>query len=138
MTETDATDRPRPPTHGVFRIIAGFVIGYVVMVLLITLVQEVLFGGVSFGESSTGVLLGAGLLTVGCAVVGGWLAARIAGHRPWLVAGIMSALVAAETTALVVTGRVGGPLWFDVLAALSLMAGLFAGAWLTTLDPASD
>ena len=138
MSDNDATGRPRPPTHGVFRIIAGFVIGYVVMVLLITLVQEYLFGGVSYGESTTGVLLGAGLLTVGCAVVGGWLAARIAGHRPWLVAGIMSALVAAETTTLVITGKVDGPLWFDILAALSLMAGLFIGAWLTTLDPRGD
>lgn len=134
----DTTGRPQPPTHGIFRIAAGFVTGYVVMVLLITLVQEVIFGGVSYQESSTGVLVGAGLLTVGCAVVAGWIAATIAGHRPWLVAAIMSLLVAAETTALVITGKVGGPLWFDALAALSLMAGLFAGAWLATLEPGGD
>ena len=138
MNDKDSTGRERPPTHGVFRIAAGFVTGYVVMVLLITLVQEVIFGGVSYHESSNSELLGAGLLTVGCAVVGGWTAAAIAGHRPWLVALIMSLLVAAETTALVITGKVGGPLWFDVLAALSLMLGLFAGAWLSTLEPKSD
>lgn len=138
MTDTDPTGRQQPPTHGVFRIAAGFVTGYVVMVLLITLVQEVIFGGVGYYESPAAELIGAGLLTVGCAVVGGWTAAAIAGHRPWLVAAIMSLLVATETTALVVTGKVGGPLWFDVLAALSLMAGLFAGAWLSTLEPARD
>jgi hypothetical protein len=40
----------------------------------------------------------------------------------------MSGLVVLETTALLATGRVSGPLWFDILAAVSLIVAILVGA----------
>ena len=112
------------------RVLGGTFLGYLVMGLLITLVQEVGFGGVHYGDSSLLVLLVAGLGTFLSAAAGGALAAGIAGRGAWFAAGLMVALVGVETTWLVRTGRADGPLWFDVLAAVSLMVGVVVGALL--------
>jgi hypothetical protein len=108
--------------------VLAVVVGYAAMVLLITLVQEVLFGGVSFHTSSFAELVAAGGLTFLCACTGGFLAAVIAGRRAHLHALAMSVMVGIETTVLVLTGRVGGRLWFDLAAAGSLVVGIFLGA----------
>lgn len=105
------------------------VAGYAVMVLLITLVQEVWFGGVAYGTTPTGRLAAAGLLTMVAAFIGAVVATVVIRRSTYLPALIMSCLVALETTALVVTGRVGGPLWFDILSALLLVLAILGGAW---------
>lgn len=107
--------------------------GYVLMVVLITLVQETWLGGVSFQKSGAGVLVAAGAGTVLSAVAGGAFAALVAPARPHLHALAMCVLVAVETSYLVATGRVGGPLWFDLAAAASLVVGILAGASLVAL-----
>ncbi len=104
------------------------VVGYAVMVVLITLVQEVLFGGVSFYRSSLSELAVAGLLTTLSAVAGGFVAAALAGRAPLGHGLAMSVLVAIEMTALLSTGKLEGPLWFDLAAAASLVVGILAGA----------
>jgi hypothetical protein len=109
-------------------IIAGVICGYAAMVVLITLVQETWFGGVGWGITPVGTLLVAGFFTMLAAAVGAVLATAIARSRRRLPALIMSVLVGIETTTLVLTGRVGGPLWFDVLAALSLVFAILVGA----------
>ncbi len=111
-----------------FRVVAGVVAGYAVMVLLITLVQEVIFGGVSYYDSPLRELVVAGLLTTLSAVAGGALAAWISSPRPMLPPLIMSLLVVVETTYLTLQGDLEGPLWFDIVAAASLIVGLLAGA----------
>ena len=110
------------------RTAAGIVIGYAVMVVLITLVQETWFGGVSLGESSVPVLVAAGLLTSVAAALGAVAATVIAGSSGRIAAVAMACVVVVETTALVVTGRVSGPLWFDLLAAGSLIVSILLGA----------
>jgi hypothetical protein len=119
------------------RTLAGVLFGYALMVLLITLVQEGWFSGVAWGETPLGDLLLAGLLTCVAAVVGSMAATAIARPTGRLAALIMCVLVAIETTALIVTGRVGGPLWFDLAAAASLIVALLTGAEvvLRTVDP---
>ncbi len=121
------------------RAVAGIVAGYAIMVLLITLVQEWWFGGVQFGRSSPGVLVVAGLLTSLAAALGGALATFIARPTGRAAAILMSCIVAVETTVLVVTGRVAGPLWFDLMAAASLVVAILAAAEafvrVTTLRP---
>ncbi|MCH8955440.1 hypothetical protein IIA28_09030 [candidate division KSB1 bacterium] len=64
------------------RSLAAVVIGYLVLVALITLVQEVWFGGVGFYKSSLTVLMVAGFFTFLSAVAGGLVAVLIAkSHR---------------------------------------------------------
>lgn len=109
------------------RILGAFVVAYAVMVVLITLVQESWLGGVSYAHSSLGVLLVAGVLTFFVAAFAGWLGTWLCGRAGLLVALLMSGLVVVETTALIVTGRVAGPLWFDLAAAGSLITGILIG-----------
>lgn len=115
------------------RSVAAVLVGYVTMVVLITLVQESWFGGVSLQKSSPGVLVAAGAGTFLAAVIGGAVAGLIARAHPQLHALAMCVLVCVETTYLVLTGRVGGPLWFDMMAAASLVVGIMAGATLYAL-----
>jgi hypothetical protein len=110
------------------RTIAGVVLGYAIMVVLITLVQETWFGGVAWGETPLAPLLLAGVFTCLAALIGAAAATAIARPGGRAAAVVMSCLVAIETTVLVVTGRVGGPLWFDIAAAASLIVAIVLGA----------
>ncbi len=112
------------------RSVAAVIVGYIVMVVLITLAQEGLFGGVTFHGSSWTVLTVAGALTFVSAGAGGAVAAWIAGHHGRIHAGVMGALVVIETTALITTGSFAGPLWFDLAASASLIVGILLGAYL--------
>jgi hypothetical protein len=107
------------------------------MVILITLVQETWLGGVSFGESSFGVLTLAGAFTFLAAVVGGYLTALLAPGNGIAHAGVICLLVVAETTYLITSGRVEGPLWFDLAGGASLLVGLLLGAWLRRFFPST-
>jgi hypothetical protein len=111
----------------VIRGILAVVAGYAAMVVLITLVQESWLGGVVFGESSLRVLILGGAGTFLAAMIGGVIASAISGWRR-IAPLVMCAVVVVETTTLVVTGRVGGPLWFDLSAAASLLVGIMFGA----------
>ncbi|HWM94894.1 MAG TPA: hypothetical protein VN493_29335 [Thermoanaerobaculia bacterium] len=119
-----------PKAIAVLRILVGIVAGYALLGLLITLVFENGLGGVSYAESSAGVLLLAGFCGFASAVTGSMAAALISGGRRWITATVMSLLVMAETTWLVTSGRADGPVWFDALGALSLIAGIQLGAFL--------
>ena len=110
------------------RTLLGVVVGYLVMVALLFLVQDVSFGGISFDKSSTLELLIAGPLSALAAVVGGVTATAIAGMKTRTAGVVMSVIVVIETIYLVTTGRVGGPLWFDLLGSGSLVAGILVGA----------
>jgi hypothetical protein len=105
-------------------ILFGVVIGYGLMVLLITSVQEWIFHGVSYNKSSIAVLVIAGLGTFLSAVAGGWVAFRINSGKTRLSNMIMSVMVVIETTWILLTFKADSPLWFDILAALSLIIGI--------------
>jgi len=112
------------------RSVVGVLIGYALMVLLITLVQETWFGGVSYTKSPVGVLVVAGLFTFLSAVVGGYAAGLIAGHHPGWHGAVISLMVACETTWLISSGRTHDPIWFDTTAAGELVLGLMLGSLL--------
>ena len=103
--------------------------GYALMVGLITLVQEVWFGGVGWGTTPVGRLAAASLLTMLAAFIGAAVATAIRHGRTFVPAIIMSCMVAMETTALVITEKVSGPLWFDALSAVLLILAILAGSW---------
>ena len=84
------------------RILLGVIVGYAVMVLFITLVQETWFGGVGWYESTLTELGVAGLFTCLSAAIGAAAGSAIAGSRRFIVASIMSTLVVIETTALTI------------------------------------
>jgi len=108
--------------------VSAILAGYIVLILLTTAVQEGLFGGVSFVESSVAELVAAGLLTPLAAVAAGATTAWIARRRPLLHVLPMTIAIVVETSALYRSGRVDGPLWFEALAAAALVAGALAGA----------
>ena len=82
----------------VLRTILGVVVGYALMAILITLVQEAWFGGVAWGETPIGKLLLAGLLTCVAALVGGVVATLVARPAGRIAAVIAGFLVVVETT----------------------------------------
>ena len=110
------------------RTVAGVVCGYALMVVLITLVQEAWFGGVGWDKTPFGILAIAGFFTCIAAAIGAAIATAIARPAGRVAATIMSCLVVIETTVLVVTGKVAGPLWFDLVAAASLIVAILLGA----------
>jgi len=112
------------------RSISAVVIGYLVMAALITLVQEVWFGGVGFYKSSLVVLMVAGFFTFLSAVAGGLVASLIAKSHGKIHALVMCLLIVVETIQLIVTGGSSDPLWFDILASGSLIIGIMLGAFL--------
>ena len=120
--------------HAVGRTIAmtvlGTIVGYLVVALASTLVQEVWLGGVSYRNSARTVLILAGVFTPLCAFLGGLVSALIAARARWLAALLLSALIATETTYLYVTGRVDGPLWFEAGAGGALIVAVFAATWM--------
>ena len=112
----------------ILRTSAGVVVGYAVMVVLITLVQETWFGGVGFETSSFSVLAAAGALTSVAAAIGSVAATAIARPFGRLAAIVMACVVVLETTVLILTGRVADPLWFDLMGAASLIVSILVGA----------
>lgn len=105
------------------------VAGYAMMILLIVLVQEGIFGGVTYQETPLPQLLVAGVLTTASAVAGGAVAARVFGKPFFPPALAMCGLVVLESTYMIGSGRMPGPLWFDIMAASGLLVGILLGAF---------
>jgi len=114
-------------TLSALRSVLAVIVGYVVMVVLITLVQEGAFGGVGWYESSIPVLLVAGLGTCLSGVVGAYVTGPVSGKRALPHAAVMAGLTVVEMIALSVTGKLSGPVWFDVIAEASLFAAILVG-----------
>jgi hypothetical protein len=111
------------------RSVAAIVIGYAVMIAGAWLGQESVFPGTEYGKSPILELLTVGVLTATLAGTGGAVTAVLAPSRPFLHLLPMAVLISIETISLYVTGRVRGPLWFELLAGTSLIAGTVIGAW---------
>src|SRR5205085_8482075 len=113
----------------VVRSTAAIIVGEVLLYAGTWLVQEPIFGHVTYSDNLA-TLIGAGLLTPVAALVAGFAVALIAGVRPYLHLLPMCALIFVETIYLFSRGLVDGPLWFEASAGLSLILGALAGAWL--------
>ena len=111
------------------RSVLAIVLGYAAMVAGAWVGQESVFPGTEYGSPvfELGVV---GVLTAALAGTGGAVTALLAPSRPYLHLLPMAALICVETTLLYSTGRVTGPLWFELLAGASLIAGTIVGAWL--------
>ena len=108
----------------------ALVAGYATMIICIFIVQEGMFGGVTYQKTPLPQLLVAGILTSASALVGGAVGAWVFGKPFFPPALAMCGLVVLETTYMIAAGRLPGPLWFDVAAASGLLFGILLGAFL--------
>ena len=113
---------------GVTRTLTAVVLGYIVLVLASTFVQEYLFHGVSYHRSPLSTLIGAGILTPFSGVLAGLTTAAIAGRAFVLHVVPVCVWISIETSILYARHIVDGPLWFEGSAGLMLIAGCVAGA----------
>lgn len=108
-------------------IILAAVLGEITLILGTTLAQEVLFDGIDYYTSPMSDIVFGGLATFIAAVLAGVVAAmpvKAVSRLPHL---IISLIIVMETTYLMASGSLNGPLWFDLLALASLIIGVWAG-----------
>ena len=110
----------------VIRSIGAPILGYALIVIGALMFQEGLFGRVTHDSSITAILIGGGLTVVAC-VVAGYLVAQIAPQAPVAHALPLMIWLSIETTLIHLEGN--SPLWFDVLAGGSNVAGVILGVW---------
>lgn len=105
----------------------GIILGEVALVVFTTLAQEVIFDGIHFYKSDNFTLLVGGFLTWLAAILAG-MVARIAGKSLcWYIPAGITVLIIVETLYLISNGISSGPLWFEFLAAASLITGIWIG-----------
>jgi archaellum biogenesis protein FlaJ (TadC family) len=109
------------------RSIGGMIAGYGIFVIG-TIVARLPFEPLSYGQSSAPKLLVAALVVPWSGALGGIVTAMIVPMRPILHIIPAMFLIALESSWFYITGRVDGPLWFEVGAALSLILGFPIGA----------
>jgi len=110
------------------RSIGGVVGAYLILSLIMVVVVELALGGASFRESTVTVLAVAGLSGILAAVLAGYVGTSIAGRAPRWHALAMIAVIAFDTTWIVVRGVGSDPAWFTIASGSALCAGLAAGA----------
>lgn len=111
-------------------IILASVLGEISLVLLTTIVQEVLFDGISFATSSNSEMIFGGLATFFAAVIAGVIAAAITKGSSVIPPIFISILIFAEMTYLMLSGKLDNPIWFDILSGLSLILGIWLGNYI--------
>ncbi|TVZ59478.1 hypothetical protein NA63_2013 [Flavobacteriaceae bacterium MAR_2010_105] len=117
-------------TKFVFKIFIAIVVGELLLVLLTTLAQEVLVDGVHLYKSSLADMIIGGGATLLAGAVSGFTAAFIAGQSVKIPHAIISILIVVETTYLILSNKVSGPLWFDIISALLLIGSVWVGYYL--------
>lgn len=111
------------------RTVSAIPLGYGVLILASTYVQERMLHGVSFHKSSLATLIMAGVLTPFSGMVAGMATAAIAGRAFMLHVIPLSVWICIETYILFTHHIVDGPLWFEGGAGAALVLGVVAGAF---------
>ena len=107
----------------------AIILGYIVMVAGAWIAQAGIFPGVAWGYPSAATIMALGLVTSAMGGVGGAVTVFLAPSRPYLHLLPMALLISTETIFLYLSGKVHGPLWFEMLSGASLIAGTFLAAW---------
>ena len=115
----------------IVRVIGSLLVGYLGIVIGALLGQDLLFGGVSSydGTPASTLWIAGGLTTLG-AVAGGAAMAWISRFHPWVSVSLLGAWLIFERIYLARQGILDNPLWFDAVAAASVIAGVALGAFL--------
>lgn len=110
-------------------IILAAVLGEITLILGTTLAQEVLFDGIDYYTSPMTDIFFGGLATFLAAVLAGMVAAMPVKAMSPIPHLIISLIIVLETTYLMASGSLNGPVWFDMLASASLIIGVWAGLY---------
>ena len=116
------------------------VAGYAVMILGLLLTQDLSLGRVEFGITPMWKIPLVGIGALASAALGGWVAFLISKSKKLIPQIIMAGLTVVETTALLMEGALTNPLWFELLAELTLIVGIIGAGYLASkgrLFPAS-
>ena len=112
------------------RLLVVAFVGYLVIALLQTLFLELILDGQVAPEASIGIQVGGLAGTVVSGVVGGFLAARLGGKRPWLHCIFVLVPLLLDTIYVLTESNAGHPLWFNLAGSMTLMAATAFGGWL--------
>ncbi len=108
------------------RFLLAIILGYAAMILGLVLVQDLTLGRPVLGETP---LWNIGLVGVGsflAAGLGGFMAAKIS--KAFLPAIFMCVATVLETINLTLSGKFDNPMWFEIVAELTLILGIIWGA----------
>lgn len=111
----------------IFKVVLAAVVGEAVLVLLTTVAQEVIVDGVNLETSSTLDLFLGGGATLLAGIITGLIISLISGKTVKLPHIIISLLIGIETTYLIVSNKVSGPIWFDIVSGLALIGSIWIG-----------
>jgi len=107
--------------------------GYVMMamiVILATLAAVPLMLGNAYGALTSGYIVVNLLYNLGAAVVGGYIAAKVAMRAPMVHAGILAALLVSLYALSGFRAEPGQPGWYPAAIAAVGAGGALAGGWL--------
>lgn len=108
-------------------IIFSIILGEIVFVLLSYTAQEILLDSIRWQTSSWEVLILGSLLTLLAAIGAGMIARWSSKENFPIVPRFLSLLILIETSWLIAKEITGDPIWFDILAGLGLILGIWLG-----------
>ncbi len=106
--------------------ILAIILGEISLVLCTTIVQEVLFSGVSY-HSSLPILIFGGFFTFLASAISGLISRVIGNTYSIIIPSVISFFILTETTYLIFSGITSNPSWFDILAGNGLIIGIWIG-----------
>lgn len=119
-----------------FRSAGAVLLGLVtagVVVLALTAVAVWLFFGGDYRADPTPAYIGVNLAySLGAGVLGGWVAARVAGRAP-LVHGVALAVAMVAVSFLGTGQETTAPPWYDTTATAMGALGALLGSWITAV-----
>ena len=114
-------------TKQIIRVTAAILVGEIALIILATVAQEVLFNGITYNASSNFELMFGGLATFIAAILSGFVARLVSKTYHIAVPIGISILITAEMTYLITINQTKDPIWFDVVAGISLIVGIWIG-----------
>ncbi len=122
------------PLKNLFEIIVAVLAGESMLVFLITIVQENIFGGITFNESPWFDIIFGGLGTFVSAFLAGTAIYLIVNKRTIIPSLIITGIIVVESIWLLFFSSSKDPLWFDAMASSSLIVGIWLGALIYKLN----
>lgn len=113
-----------------FKVFISILVGEFLLVLLTTIAQEVIVHGVHLKYSPIQDIIIGGSATMIAGIISGFVAALIVGKSVRIPHIFISFLIGLETMYLILSNKVSGPLWFDILSAILLIGSVWVGYYL--------
>ncbi len=112
--------------------LVSIILAYLIIVVFSVIFQDALFGGLKYPESPWHHLLIGGTGTVVGAILGGYVMSLVTKGQYQIPAILINIWILVEAVYLSTSGVSTSPLWFDLLAASSLVVGIWFGCVIRT------